>query len=968
MTSGPDGFAGFVADPEVISVRRLPMRNPNVVPAAGRVDLNGRWAAQRFAHPRDIPHAALARDTDDTAWSQVEVPGNWTLQGLGDLPHYTNVVMPWQGQPPALPAEVATVVHRTRFMLPSSWKGRSVVLHVGAAESVHGVWVNGTFAGYGTDSRLASEYDVTQFVEHGRDNTVAIAVSRFSAQSHVEDQDQWWMAGLHRGVFLWARDPVHIADVRVDSGLRADNTTGTLRVVTTVACADGAAVPAGWRTETVLTTEEGKVLRSLGAEVAANTAPYVFEGHRAVAECDVSRVRPWSAEIPVRHRVTVSLVDPSGRTVQTVQQWTGFRRVEIREGNLLVNGARIMVRGVNRHDHHPERGKAVTVHDMREDILVMKRHNVNAVRTAHYPNDPAFLDLCDELGLYVVAEANVESHAWNTSLCHDPRYRATILSRVARMVERDRSHPSVIMWSLGNESGYGEPHDAAAAWIRANDGTRPVHYEPAVFHAGWVDGGLAASDVVCPMYAPIDAIVLYGRMVGEGKATRPLVMCEYSHAMGNSNGSLSDYWDAFENTPGLQGGFVWEWKDHGISQQLDDGTKRFAYGGQFGDSPNDGNFVADGLVSSDLVPHPAMRELAWCHRPVSVTLSGRGAQAVLVVRNRQAFRDLAWLRADWEFVVDGEVTKRGRLAVPKCAGGATVRVKRPAVTVPRGARDARILVRWTARADEPWCAAGHLVSWDQVVLREAAPAKPARAVAARGAVPHADVAAVEPRATIWRAAVDNDGFKIMPRMPGFGQSLRRWVSQGVDVRGAELIEHSATRTVTAEGIHHLHRFRVPRHLEDLPRVGVTFPVPSRFTQVRWFGDGPHECYPDRRAGAMRSVWSGAPDELPYLVPQEFGLRTGCEWFEVVDPASGDALRFACDGAPFHASALWHTADDLHAAHDTTQLVRRDHLTVHLDAAHRGLGTASCGPDTLPRYRVGAGTYVLAFTVTLVPAR
>ncbi|MFM7263920.1 MAG: beta-galactosidase domain 4-containing protein, partial [Acidimicrobiales bacterium] len=328
--------------------------------------------------------------------------------------------------------------------------------------------------------------------------------------------------------------------------------------------------------------------------------------------------------------------------------------------------------------------------------------------------------------------------------------------------------------------------------------------------------------------------------------------------------------------------------------------------------------------------------------------------------------DLAWLRADWEFVVDGEVTKRGRLAVPRCAGVATVRVKRPAVTVPRGAHDARILVRWTARADEPWCAAGHLVSWDQVVLHEAAPTKQARAVAARGAVPHAEVAAVEPRATIWRAAVDNDGFKIMPRMPGFGQSLRRWLSQGVDVRGAELIDHSATRTVTVDGVHHVHRFRVPRHLDDLPRVGVTFPVPSRFTQVRWFGDGPHECYPDRRAAAMRAVWSGAPDELPYLVPQEFGLRTGCEWFEVVDPASGDALRFRSEGSPFHASALWHTADDLHAAHDTTQLVRRDHLTVHLDAAHRGLGTASCGPDTLPRHRVAAGTYVLVFTVMLVP--
>jgi beta-galactosidase len=965
MSSGPDGFATFVADPEVTSVRRLPMRNPNVAPIDDRIDLNGSWSAMRYAHPSGVPDLAVAHDTDDTAWRSLEVPGNWTLQGMGDFPHYTNVVMPWRGTPPSMPDEVATVVFRRRFTVPGKWEGRSVILHVGGAESVHGVWVNGEFAGYGTDSRLASEYDVTPFLVSGS-NTVAIAVSRFSAQSHVEDQDQWWMAGLHRTVFVWARREVHVADVRVDAGLRDDNTTGTLRVVATVGTNSGTPVGPGWTVQVDVATEDGRALRTMSAEVASNLMPYVYEGQHAVSECEVPRVRPWSAEQPVRHRVTVTLLDPSGAGFHTVQQWTGFRRVEIRDGNLLVNGARVMVRGVNRHDHHPERGKAVTEQDMREDILVMKRHNVNAVRTAHYPNAPAFLDLCDELGLYVVGEANVESHAWNTSLCHDPRYRSTIVSRVTRMVERDRNHPSVIMWSLGNESGYGEPHDAAAAWIRANDGTRPVHYEGAVFHTDWVNGGKAASDVVCPMYAPIDAIVNYGRMVGEGRATRPLVMCEYSHAMGNSNGSLSDYWDAFENTPGLQGGFVWEWKDHGISQQLDDGTKRFAYGGQFGDSPNDGNFVADGLVSSDLVPHPAMRELAWCHRPVSVGTAGKGSQSVLVISNRQSFRDLSWLRADWELLVDGERTKGGRLTVPRCAGGATVRVPRPPVTVPRGASDARIVVRWSVRADEPWCAAGHLVAWDQVVLREPKPAKTARAKASRGAVEPAEVASLVPVPTLWRAAVDNDGFKVMPRIPGFGQSLRRWTSQGIDVRGAELIEHSTTRTVTDSGTRFVYRFRVPRHLDDLPRVGVTFPVPARFTQVRWWGDGPHECYPDRRASAMRAVWQADPDELPYLVPQEFGLRTECLWFEVTDPATGDAIRFATDGDPFHASALWHTADDLHAAHDATQLVRRDHLTVHLDAAHRGLGTASCGPDTLPRYRVGPGTYVLAFTVMLVP--
>jgi beta-galactosidase len=466
------------------------------------------------------------------------------------------------------------------------------------------------------------------------------------------------------------------------------------------------------------------------------------------------------------------------------------------------------------------------------------------------------------------------------------------------------------------------------------------------------------------MYAPIESIVRYGR---GGRGTRPLVLCEYSHAMGNSNGSLSDYWHAFETTPGLQGGFVWEWKDHGISQVLPDGTKRFAYGGQFGDTPNDGNFVADGLVHSDMTPHPAMRELAWCHRPVAVTVTGKGSAARLVVRNRQSFRDLSWLRAEWELLVDGVPVRRGRLKVPKCAGGSTVRTELP-VTVPRGAADASIVVRWFTRDDEPWAPAGHLVAWDQTVLRAPSADRTVPRASTSAAV-HPDVAAIEPQVSIWRAAVDNDGFKIMPGLTGFGGSLHRWTEQGVDVRGAELVDHATKRTVTAGGaVHFRHTVRVPAHLDDLPRVGVAFPVPSRFVTLRWLGDGPHECYPDRRAGAVRSVWESDPDELPYLVPQEFGLRTGCSWFEVVDPASGEALRFTSTGAPFHASALWHTAADLHAAHDRTELERRGHLTVHLDAAHRGLGTASCGPDTLPEHRVRPGTHVLSYTVEHIAPR
>ena len=344
----------------------------------------------------------------------------------------------------------------------------------------------------------------------------------------------------------------------------------------------------------------------------------------------------------------------------------------------------------------------------------MRALNITAVRTSHYPNSSEFYDLCDELGMYVVDEANVESHAYNTSLGDDPRYLASWVSRGSRMVERDANHPSILLWSLGNESGYGASVDALAGWIRHRDPSRPLHYEGAVFHTDWVDGGRLASDVVCPMYPSIDSIVAYGK---SGAGTRPLIMCEYSHAMGNSNGSLADYWAAITATPGLQGGFLWEWKDHGIRRRLADGTVALAYGGQFGESPHDGNFVADGLMSADLEPHPAGREVAWVYRPVTVELTGSaGAGRRLRIDNRQSFRSTDWLEGSWELLVDGRVESSGPLALeplgPRCR-----RDLRLPCAVPRTGAEVQLTIRFRQLDDSWYAPAGHLVAWDQVVLR-----------------------------------------------------------------------------------------------------------------------------------------------------------------------------------------------------------------------------------------------------------
>jgi beta-galactosidase len=957
------------ADPEAVSLHRLPMHVPLPAGPPARRSLNGQWAFQLFPTPDSVPESAVTGPTDGTVL--VTVPGNWTVQDLGpgvtDLPHYTNVQMPFGGPPPTLPPRNPTGVYRRDFTVPAAWRRQQVVLHVGAADSAHAVFLNDTFIGYGTDSRLPSEYDITAALRPG-DNHLAIVVVRYSAQSYVEDQDHWWMAGLHREVFVEVRELVHIADVRCHADLRVDDGMGLLSVATTVAFVGQPA--AGWQVRTRVQTDGGRpVGRPQIAPVPHQfEQPYVFAGHVVQASCQLPGVSPWSAESPSRYRVCVELIAADGTIAHATSQMVGFRHVEIRDRQLLVNGRPIWIFGVNRHDHHPDRGKAVTLQDMRDDLLVMRRHNITAIRTSHYPNDSAFYDLCDELGFYVIGEANIEAHAYNTSLCNDPRYLATWMARGSRMVQRDANHPCIIVWSLGNESGYGAHHDALAGWLRHHDPTRPLHYEGAPFHTGWVAGGLAASDLVCPMYPTIDRIRSYGR---KGIGQRPLIMCEYSHAMGNSNGSLADYWAVITTTPGLQGGFLWEWKDHGLRQRMPDGTMRLAYGGQFGDQPHDGNFVADGLVSADLAPHPAMHEVAWVHRPVTVEAGRR--KGTLHISNRQSFSGLGALRATWGLRVAGELVQQGRLPLPDLAPHASVDVPLPCV-VPDGRDEVHLSIQFQVRRATWFAPAGHVVAWDQIQLRRArrsarpsarrarSPNPPGRAVAID------DVLVSPVELALFRAPIDNDGFKLSGSFAEQGsKALQRWQHLGVDRLPVEqLVQHTCRRTVAEDGsVEYRHVVDVPDSLHDLPRIGVTFALPAEFSMLRWFGRGPGENYPDRNSGSTLGVWEGAPDEPPYLVPQEFGLRTDCRWFEFIHAAGGRTVRVdVLQPLTMHMSATHFTAHDLYAAATETELRPRPELIVHLDVAHRGLGTASCGPDVLPQYTIPPGRHQFAYRLSV----
>ncbi|WP_166853019.1 glycoside hydrolase family 2 TIM barrel-domain containing protein [Isoptericola sp. BMS4] len=945
-------------DPSTTAIHRLPMRARPAMTGDRALPLDGDWSFRLFASPEVVPSDVVDVDAPSGQWRSIVVPGSWPVQDVGDKPHYTNIQMPFSEPPPHLPEHNPTGVYRREFEVPPNWTRERVALHIGAADSVHAVYLNGTFVGYGTDARLASEYDVSHVVQAGV-NVLAVVVIRYSAQSFVEDQDGWWLAGLHRSVRLESRPAVAIADIDARADFDPGSCQGALDLRVTVDHGGLGPVPEGY---TVRAHVRGNVAETKQAPVPHDpTRTYEFSGHITRLGWEGLEVQPWSAETPYLYDAVAELVDPDGAVVDETTVRIGFRRVEIDGASLLVNGRRVWIFGVNRHDHDPDRGAAVDVDAMRADLIEMRRMNINAVRTSHYPNDPAFYDLCDELGFYVLDEANIESHAYNWYLCGDVRYRATWLERGARMVARDRNHPCVIQWSLGNESGYGVNHDALAGWIRRADPSRPLHYEDAIRFSGWADGGRHGTDVVCPMYPSIEEIRQYSEQVVAGRADRPLIMCEYSHAMGNSNGSLADYWDVISASPGLQGGYIWEWKDHGLRQVLDDGSIRLAYGGQFGDTPHDANFVADGIVSADREPHPAAAEIAWVYRPVVTELVRGGLQ----ITNRRQFADLDDLVPHWELAVDGVTVESGDLEVGRIAPGICHDVPLPS-KMPDGPGRVHLNVTWRLRTATWFAESGHLMAWDQMELREGRPGPPIDPVVR---VPIRPDAVDEAVPNVWRGATDNDGLKLLEeivRVREMGSpTLIRWRDAGIDVKPADqVVRHSSTVERQAEAVEVRHVFEVPDSAADLPRVGVLMRVDPRFDRLRWLGRGPHENYSDRDRSAHWGIWSGPIEDSPYLVPQEFGLRTETDWIELVDDSSGEFLRFSTLEERFSWSATRYSPQALFAAANDSDLAADDRIVLCLDAAHRGLGTGACGPDVLERYRISPGRYDLTYRIEM----
>jgi len=1026
--------------PETLSFNRLPARAttfPYPTAAAALANrredspwwrsLNGEWDFRLVAKPEDVP-AAFVRPgfTPDASWSKLPVPSNWTMHGHGH-PHYTNVIMPFNDLPPQVPTANPTGLYRTTFTVPADWDGRRTVLHIGGAESVLYVWVDGQAVGLAKDTRLPAEFDLTAYVRAGATHTLAAVVIKWSDASFVEDQDQWWMGGIHREVYLYSQAAHFLEDVFVRGDLDESLRAGRLLVDVRVGAADAEAK--GCRIRVQLFDARGKAVLRRAAEGAVQAENFWQKPRKRIQlAAPVRQPRLWSAETPNLYTAVITLIGPDGQAVEHTASRIGFRRVEIRERELLVNRQPVLITGVNRHEHDAVHGKAVTREGMLQDIRVMKQFNVNAVRTSHYPNDPYWYDLCDEYGLYVFDEANVESHAFYQELSHDNRYAPAFLDRGLRMVERDKNHPAIIAWSLGNESGYGPHHDAMAGWIRHRDPSRVIHYEGAISF-DW-SKGQGATDLVCPMYPQIDKLIAWAKD-RKSPDRRPLIMCEFSHAMGNSNGSLADYFDAFEKHHGLQGGFIWEWVDHGIRQRDARGREYWAYGGDFGDVPSDKNFVCDGLVWPDRKAHPGLFEYKHLAQPVKVEASD-ARRGQFKLHNRRWFTSLKDLRGSWELLVNGEVAAHGALPTLTAAPRQVQKValKYPALSLPTRA-EVHVTFRFFTRSATAWGEAGHEVAWNQLAVPSTAfkRSPPVRTVAdatvsspvtltpnntgwhvqagplaftvnrASGVMENVTrggrlVILRGPQLNVWRAATDNDGLKLFESVNWGGARLltdclkagydrMECASAQVTIRptpnaGAEIVIRQrwlcpgAKRSIT-----HAHRYLVgadgglaventfdlDRRLPEVPRLGVSLVLPAALEQLEWFGLGPWENYSDRKRGSVVARYASTVTDqyVPYILPQEHGNKCDVRWLSLHD-GTGHGVRLTADGRLMEASASHFMAADLYAAKHTPDLTPRPEVYVNLDYGQRGLGTASCGPDTLPQYRIPAGKYRFGFRI------
>ena len=973
--------------------------------------LNGDWKFHWVEHPGKRPLDFWKADFDDSGWKTIPVPSNVELHGYG-TPIYTNQPYPFKKDPPRVmgepPAHFTAMKernpvssYRRTFDLPENWQERRIYVTFNGVASAFYLWVNGEKVGYSQDSRTPAEFDLTKYVKPGK-NVIAVEVYRHSDGSYLECQDFWRLSGIFRDVYLWSSDQLDIRDFEVKAHLEPGYQKGTLDLTawTIHHGADEAAYAI-----------DAKVFGPKGEQVFAGS----LDGKVASGKEEKKQLRandlaitPWTAENPVLYKLLLTLKSGEGKEIANYATAIGFRTSEIKNGQLLVNGQPILIKGVNRHDHSHLTGQYVTEQDMRDDLFAMKRLNINAVRTSHYPNDPRFLELCDEYGFYVVSEANIESHGMGygpESLAKDPKWGPAHLDRVVNMVEAFKNHPSVIIWSLGNEAGDGVNFVECSKWVKQRDASRPVHYERAQM-ADHVD-------LFSPMYFRT------GQLAGWVKTEsakplekqRPLIQCEYNHTMGNSSGGLAEYWQWHKKERLLQGGFIWDWRDQGILRTKPnpgggEPLKFFAYGGDFGDQPNDGNFCCNGVVHADLRPNPHAAEVHHQYRPVETKLlSGVSGNIRVAVKNWLFFSDLSRYAMKWTLLENGRPVQEGNQSIPECAPQSTVEVAIPMAElqeIPKGA-EYHLRVEFSEAGDRPWVKAGHIVATDEMVLpwskRVDTPHKselPATIEASADneiILAGKDFRAVFEKQTgrltsyifggterlagplalnFWRPPVDNDRGNKMPartavwREAGGGVRCENVkdspVANAIRLQFDLAVPAGESRAVLkyivhGDGVIEVAATVSPKgKLPEIPRLGMMCQLPGRDTTWEWFGRGPGENYRDRKEGYPTGIWSGKVDELwfPYVEPQETANRTEIRWSKFTAP-DGTGLRFEAAGdSLLEMGAYPFLQSDLEGPLHPVDIPRREITTVHAGLGQMGVGGEnSWGARPLAQYEFPA---------------
>ncbi|CAH9085204.1 unnamed protein product, partial [Cuscuta epithymum] len=969
--------------------------------------LSGYWNFYLAPGPLSVPPNFYDKTFEDSGWNKIPVPSNWQCHGY-DKPIYTNTTYPFHFDPPKVPDENPTGCYRTTFSLPKEWEGRKIFLHFEGVDSAFYTWVNGVCVGYSQDSRLPAEFEITSFCQPcGSDNCnyLAVQVMRWSDGTYLEDQDHWWLSGIHRDVLLLAKPKIFIADYFFKSNLAQDFSYADIEVEVEIDNSYDDLTLSDFTVEASI-YENGGVNDHLSVDATHlkftfKSDHYLgFKGYSLVGMLHSPRL--WSAEQPNLYTLVITIKDASGHVVDCESCQVGIRQISKAPKQLLVNGQPVILRGVNRHEHHPRVGKTNLESCMVKDLVLMKQNNINAVRNSHYPQHARWYELCDLFGVYMIDEANIETHGYMDQPRHkhpvlQSSWTASMMDRVVGMVERDKNHACVIFWSLGNESSYGPNHAAMAGWVREKDPSRLVHYE---------GGGsrTSSTDIVCPMYARVSSIV---QIANDPTELRPVILCEYSHAMGNSNGNLHEYWEAIDTTFGLQGGFIWEWVDQAMLKEGSNGSKHWAYGGDFGDIPNDSNFCLNGIVFPDRTPHPALYEVKFVYQPIKVLFDNNNGN--IEIKNANFFITTEDLEFHWLLHGDGCELGSGTLGVLTIEPQATHRIQwecGPWYSLWSSSTVSDFFLTIIAKLlhSKRWANGGHLISSTQLFL----PAKPEsipdtikNSKAAVFVDNHDDMIKLghgcsweiifnKKMGTIecwkigeilvmhkgilpcfWRAPTDND--------KGGEQNsyLARWKAANlqdlkflvdnftvesetghvVKIRIAYTgIPTNDSNALSASSpsfrVHMLYSIYgsgdvilecnvEPRSdLPPLPRVGIEFQLEKSLDQITWYGCGPFECYPDRKAAAHVGIYEQKVGDMhvPYIVPGECSGRSDVRWVTFQGKDGVGIYASVYEGCPpMQMSASYYTTSELDRATRHEDLVESDSIEVHLDHKHMGLG-------------------------------